>query len=259
MIKKWTVVSTWGKQGSGDGEFYLPQGLDAYQDKILVADSGNARLQLWNTNGQFLKNITLSGDSAFNFPVGVNFNDQIIVTDQRKNRVVYLKKDFTLDQFSSPTEPFRLPTGLDYSSASQTLALVDSDNSAIRLIKGDLTTATLDKFSLVSPLDVKWNNNNLVISDWGNKKIVLGTTTGEITKSLNLDYTPGMLSVDPKGNIYVPDTFGGRLQVFDSNLKLSNTVILSNIAYPGAVVFHDGRLYLTARDSHKIIVLEEQY
>ncbi len=258
LVKKWTLVSSWGKSGSGDGEFNLPQGLAAKGDKLLIADSGNARLQLWTTNGQFKQNIALSGEQAFSFPVGVSFNDQIIITDQRKNRLVYLKPDFSFDQFSSPSEPYRLPAGLDFSANLGLLAFADSDNMSVRLVKAEVPVTNIEKYALSSPLDVKWQKENLWVSDWGNKRIVMGTTNGDVLKTLPLDYAPGMISFDPKGNLYVPDTTGSRIQIFDNNLKLSNTVSLSNVSYPGAILYYNGRIYITARDSHQVLVLEEQ-
>jgi sugar lactone lactonase YvrE len=48
-------LKTWGKKGSGPGEFDTPHGLvmDA-QGRLLVADRGNSRIQVFDQDGKFL-------------------------------------------------------------------------------------------------------------------------------------------------------------------------------------------------------------
>lgn len=57
---KW--ITTWGKRGTGPGEFHTPHSLaiDA-QNRIYVGDRENNRIQVFDTDGKFLKQFTNVG------------------------------------------------------------------------------------------------------------------------------------------------------------------------------------------------------
>ncbi|WP_155472202.1 6-bladed beta-propeller [Pseudoduganella buxea] len=50
------LLSTWGSWGAAPGQFYKPKGLtyDHANDRIIVADFGNHRAQIFDTNGGFI-------------------------------------------------------------------------------------------------------------------------------------------------------------------------------------------------------------
>ena len=55
-----TWVKSWGKRGYGPGEFNVPHGIAIdYQNRIYVADRANGRLQVFDTDGTFLKEIII--------------------------------------------------------------------------------------------------------------------------------------------------------------------------------------------------------
>lgn len=53
-------IKSWGEPGTGPGQFSTPHSIavDA-QDHIYVADRGNRRIQVFDTNGQFLRQIVI--------------------------------------------------------------------------------------------------------------------------------------------------------------------------------------------------------
>ncbi len=55
-------VKSWGERGTGPGQFLTPHGIaiDA-KDNIYVVDRGNARIQVFNTDGKFLRQFTMHG------------------------------------------------------------------------------------------------------------------------------------------------------------------------------------------------------
>ena len=68
-------VLSFGKQGSGDGMFEHPLGVAVSErDEIVVADSNNHRVQVFDSNGTFLRSFGRKGKNAgeFNFPVGLD-------------------------------------------------------------------------------------------------------------------------------------------------------------------------------------------
>ena len=81
-----------GKQGSGEGMFNTPLGV-AVNDRgeIVVADSNNHRVQVFDRNGTFLRSFGHRGENAgeFKCPVGVAINKDrnIFVADTANNRI----------------------------------------------------------------------------------------------------------------------------------------------------------------------------
>ncbi len=54
-------VGSWGERGSGPGEFRLPHGIAADdQGRIYVADRSNNRIQVFESDGAFVRQITLA-------------------------------------------------------------------------------------------------------------------------------------------------------------------------------------------------------
>src|SRR5206468_3914626 len=67
----------WGKTGGGDGELLRPAGLVCEKNgNVIVVDSGNNRLQVFNSEGKFLAKCGKagSGDGEFNQPWGITLD-----------------------------------------------------------------------------------------------------------------------------------------------------------------------------------------
>ena len=50
-----SFYSTFGKKGSGKGQFISPWGIDCDSDKVYVADTGNHHIQVFTAEGKFLR------------------------------------------------------------------------------------------------------------------------------------------------------------------------------------------------------------
>lgn len=256
-IKKWMVVDSFGSPGSGNGELSMPQGLAVSGNQILVADSGNARVVVWNTEGKFLQQVKFEGDNAFTFPVGVAFAPGPVVSDSRRNRLVYLNADFSFATATSPNEPYRVPMGLGGRLGQ--VAMADSDNNSIRILKDEGLVSSFTNGGLSNPADVKFlDNGNLAVSDWGNQRLVILGRDGSVVASRNLGFAPGQVGVDGKGRLWVPAGSAQEVKVYDGNLEPLFSVKLPDGSYPMAALCTDSRVYLTARDAGKILVLEER-
>ena len=53
-------IKSWGERGTGPGQFLVPHGvaIDS-KDNVYVADRGNARVQVFNTDGKFLRQFSI--------------------------------------------------------------------------------------------------------------------------------------------------------------------------------------------------------
>ena len=85
-------VLSFGKKGSGDGMFEYPVGVAVSdRDEIVVADCGNHRVQVFDSNGTFLRSFGHKGenDGEFKYPVGlaINKDRQIFVADLDNHRI----------------------------------------------------------------------------------------------------------------------------------------------------------------------------
>ena len=76
---KW--LKTWGKQGTGPGEFHEPHGiaLDS-QGRVFVADRVNARIQIFDQDGKFLAEWKQFGRPSAVF---IDKNDMVYVADSQ--------------------------------------------------------------------------------------------------------------------------------------------------------------------------------
>jgi DNA-binding beta-propeller fold protein YncE len=76
-----TILKTWGKKGTGPGEFNEPHGiaLDS-QGRVLVADRVNARLQIFDQDGKFLAEWRQFGRPSAVF---IDKDDVIYVADSQ--------------------------------------------------------------------------------------------------------------------------------------------------------------------------------
>jgi len=256
-IKKWTEVDSIGSAGAGDGQLTLPHGIASSGNQLVVADSGNARLAVWTMDGKWVQAVKFEGEQAFAFPVGVAFAPTPVVSDQRKNRLTFLNPDFSFDSVTSPNEPYRVPMGI--AGRVGKIALADSENQAIRILQDENLSASFSNLGLQNPGDVKWTDENrLLISDWGNQRLVLASPEGALVSERKLEFNPGQVGLDAAGNVYVPNGPGHEIQVFDPVLAPKAVISLKGAPYPAAVLWVAGRLFVTARDAGKVLILEER-
>ena len=89
-----TLVSTWGSAGKGDGQFNHPAGIetDLTGQRIYVTDIDNNRIQVLDNDGQFITKwgTVGNGDGQFEGPGSIAVDDQkkiVFVSDIRNNRI----------------------------------------------------------------------------------------------------------------------------------------------------------------------------
>jgi DNA-binding beta-propeller fold protein YncE len=97
----------WGQEGTSEGEFKDPTGLDVAGDEVFVADAGNSRIQVFDLDGKFIrqwsvtewdKNLWHYPDVVFDAQVNrlyatSGLTNEVIVFDADGNRLESLKPD----------------------------------------------------------------------------------------------------------------------------------------------------------------------
>ncbi|NWJ45822.1 MAG: SBBP repeat-containing protein [Chloroflexi bacterium] len=174
----------WGKQGTADGEFggiIYPGGpygiaVDS-KGNVYVADRGNARIQVFDSNGHFLYkwgNAGLqNGEFAYPYSISIDSADNVFVTD-----------DLRIQKFDSKGH-FLTKFGNGGNSIT-----VDS--------KGNLYVAGTSNGRIW-----KFDNDGHFLLDWGSE----GSADGQFS-------LPEAIAVDNFDNAYIADTRNNRIQKF---------------------------------------------
>ena len=228
-------VLEWGTFGiTKDGQFLRPQHLAADdEENIYVADTGNAKIQKFSSDGKFLLSFGVRGDGngEFGSPVGIaTHENNIYVVDSHLNSIKKFDSDgnFILKWGGEGSEDgkFSSPRGIEIDSEG-VVYVVDTKNYRIQKFTTDgefLSSfgshGTTDE-RLRAPEDVTIYENNIYVSDPGNYKVIKFTSDGIFLKSF--DYNMGGFPIRPyglvsdlDGNVYFADTAKHRIVKIDS-------------------------------------------
>jgi DNA-binding beta-propeller fold protein YncE len=221
-----------GGMGIGRRQFDSPTGIAVDgSGNVLVADTGNGRVEKFSPTGAFLSIIGTKGRGQGQFvqPNGIAIDrvGNIYVADAGNHRVLILKTDGTfITEWKGPElgfyGPRRIAIGPDDS-----IYVVDQGNSRI----------------------VKFNPDGTVVTSWGSN----GNGDGQFND-------PTSVAVDPATNkVYVADPRNKRIQVFDNNGKFLTKWSVPEWGQP--VGFEDlaidsqtGRLYASSTHLDAVLV-----
>jgi len=135
-----------GRTGSQDGSFNHPRGLALSRDYLYVADSGNARVQIFSRDGVFVDKIS-SADfdgSLMKKPVAVALDSQqrIYVADEGSGHVLVFSPEhkllYRLDENRRLARPFKrfYDLAIDKQDRLYVLAASDENDYGIRVFQG---------------------------------------------------------------------------------------------------------------------------
>ena len=201
--KNGTVITTFGERGSptapgeipvdeANGKFFMPEGVTIDGDGfIYVADTGNHRIQKFDTNGAFIRKWGSYGtsDGAFDSPksIAADADGFIYVADTDNHRIQKFDRNGTfIAQWGSAgigDEWLGEPGGIAVDPAGY-IYVADRDNIRIQ----------------------KFDRNGTFVTGWGSS----GTGDGQF-------YCPERIASDGTGNLYVTDPGNYRVQKYTSN------------------------------------------
>ncbi len=191
-----------GGSGQGAGQFLQPAGLDLdHRGMLYVADSGNNRVQVVDSEGNFVSEYGVRGwrTGEFDNPTDVAINFQrtelLYVADTDNNRIQYCN----------------LVDRIFYTMAGSRLGGSDEDNDRDAEIEFDL------------PGGVSVGRNGEVcVVDTGNHRFVSFNTDGirvlmrgSFGGARQQFRDPTDLVADPHGNIYIVDSGNHRIKKYD--------------------------------------------
>ena len=272
-------VLSFGKEGSDVGMFKNPLGVAvSNRDEIAVADQVNHRVQIFNSNGDFIRFFGRQGDNQeeFRVPFGITFDKdgKIFVTDYNNHRVQIFNRDGRyMGMFGgegSLDSQLSNPWGLSLDSQGN-IIVADSGNKLIKIFSPDgnflMKLGGHDSFS--NPVHCVQCDEYLIVSDKNDHSIKIFSREGEYKYKFGkqgggdgeFNY-PRLLSVTKSGLLMVCDGGNHRIQVFELNGKFvgkfgTEGSDLGEFEYPWSVaVLSNNQIVVCDYSNHRIQIFE---
>ena len=230
-------LKSFGTRGSGPGQF-LHLGGVAVDDagNILVADSGNHRIQKFTSDGQFVASVGTkgTGPSQFNGPRDIAFsthNKKMYVVDNENHRIQVLNYDLTFSKvlgrkYGSKNGDLIYPRGVTCDSTGN-VYVADSGNNRIQVFTA--SGKFLRKFGCLGkggeldwPVGVAVDSRGMVfVSERDSHRVSVFTAEGQFVTSFGQHGAkpgefdkPISLAVDDYDALYVCDILNDRVQIY---------------------------------------------
>ncbi len=278
MAASYPYVGSFGSQGlSKTGAFTYPQYV-AVDDSgnVYVTDLGNARVQKFDNDGEFLHSWGSkgTGKSEFHSPAGIAVGgNYVYVADHDLNVIKKfdLNGNFISSWGSTGTEAgkLKLPNGIAVSK-DDFVYVVDTANARVQKFDSSgkfvsiIGSSGTGDGKFLTPLGIAVDSDgNIFVADSGNNRIQKFNSNGVFLVSYNaasggIKISPDGIDIDSSGNIIVADAGGSRIVVLD---KDGNTVTSfgkagssnSQFKLPKDVALDsDGDLFVVDSSNHRI-------
>ena len=268
-------VLSFGKEGSGEGMFKNPLGVAVSDgDEIVVADCGNHRVQVFDSNGTFLRSFGHKGENAgeFIYPNGIAIdNDKnVFVADMGNHRVQILSWEGRhLGSFGGKgclDSQLSYPWGLSLDSTGNVI-VADTGNKLIKIFTPDgrfvMKIGGQGSFSF--PIHCVQCGEYFIVSDSNEHCIKVFNREGHFLYKFGKKgegdgefNCPRFLSVTQSKHLLVCDMDNDRVQVFE----LDGTFVgkfglkgnkLGELSGPfSAAVLSNGQIAVSDTDNHRI-------
>ena len=278
--RRYQPVLSFGQKGSSPGMLDDPWGVAVNEhNQIAVTDNNNHRIQLFSSNGTYLKCFGNKGvkEGEFDSPSGITYlnNGNIVVADSSNNRLqIFTGQGEYLSQITGEgtdlDQQFDFPWGVS-ADGEGNIIVADSNNHLIKIFSQ--SGQFLKKFGkdlLVDPCHCIQKDQYLIVSDYGDHSIKVFNAEGNFLYKFGEEgdengelYEPRHLSIDKNGNLIVCDCGNDRVQIF----KLSG-MFLSEFGKRGSTVgdfngpastafLTDGKIVVSDHRNHRIQIFAD--
>ena len=273
-------TKTIGRTGQGPAEFLMPMGLalDAYQ-QLYVADAGNNRVQVVDTNGFFITEYGSYGwrEGEFDFPNDVALNlDTLFVADTGNDRIQYcnlVNRIFYPLTTTLKAYEFDSPEGIDVGKNGDVYAIDTHNHRWLQFTRNLTPVFAMGSFGssreqFWNPTDIVVNSHNTVfVVDSGNNSIKSYDFSGnpihfwgEGGNALGQFRSPKRIALDGWNYLYITDSGNRRIQIFTPDgkaiLEFSDKSLLNPC---GIAVSTKGNVYVSDMDAGNIKVFRVIY
>nr|CAD7424563.1 unnamed protein product [Timema monikensis] len=271
-----------GSRGSEPGCFTWPRGIAVGPDNlVVVADSSNHRVQVFDANGIFVKEFGAYGNGEGEFDclagVAVNRIGQFIIADRYNHRIQVLDPAgrFLRSFGSQGTSDgrFNYPWGIT-TDALGFIYVCDKENHRVQVFQSDGTF--VGKFGscgskagqLEHPHYIAVSNTNrVIVSDSNNHRVQIFDVNGRVLTAFGTEGSeegqfkfPRGVAVDDQGYIIVADSGNNRIQIFHPDgtfLKAFGGWGSGDGEFKGLegiAVMSNGNILVCDRENHRIQV-----
>jgi len=235
--RQFRPVLTFGQRGSAAGMLSVPWGVAVNErNEIVVADNGNHRIQVFSSDGTFLRSFGRKGDKQgeFNFLRGIALdvkNENILVVDRSNHRVqLFSEQGEYINQFGGVgnlDHQLMAPLGLSI-NCDGNIIVADSCNKLVKIFSqsGKLLQKIGGDGSFSLPFHCVQYDKYLIVSDRDEHCIKVLDRDGNFLYQFGKQgegdgefNTPYCLSVNKAGHLMVCDGLNHRVQVFELSGK----------------------------------------
>ena len=268
-----------GENGPGDGMFQFSRGVAVTdKDEIVVADECNNRVQVFDSNGTFLRSFGHEGKNAGEFicPDGIviDKDGNIFVADRGNHRVqIFSWEETYLGSFGgsgSLDNQLSNPRGLSLDSTGN-IIVSDAANKLIKIFTPDgrFVMKIGGQGSFMDPVHCVQCGEYFIVSDHGKHCIKVFNREGDFQYEFgkkgqgNGEFNcPGYLLVNESQHLFVCDRENHRVQVFELKGKFigkfgTKGSKLGEFDRPLSVaMLSNGRIVVSDEFNHRIQIFE---
>lgn len=272
-----SYIKAIGRTGQGAGEFLNPMGivLDAYQ-QLYVADTGNNRVQVIDTDGHFIAEFGSFGwrEGEFDYPNDIALSlDTLYVADTGNHRVQYcnlVNRIFYPITTTTEDYQFDAPEGIGIGRNGEVFVVDTLNHRWIQFSKNLTPINAMGSFG--SQREQFWNPTDLAVNphgtvyvvDTGNHRIVSydfsGNPThtwGEKGSELGQFREPKRLAIDEWNYLYVTDSGNRRVQIFTQDRRAVIEFTAKTLLTPcGIAVSRKGQVFVSDTEAGDIKVFK---
>ena len=183
LNKEGELIKSFGSNGSEDGQFNAPNGVDVDEEgRVIVADSGNHRIQVFESDGSFLRSFGSEGSSEgqFKTPYGVvvDRDGNIVISDSGNDRIQVMDIEGNFIRCfgtrGSGDSQFDYPTSIDVDGEGR-IVVCDGGNRRVSVFEKDGTFLfSFGKHHMKYPFGVVVDSfGTIIVSDQDRKSIGL--------------------------------------------------------------------------------------
>ena len=277
--RQFRPVLSFGQRGSSTRMLNQPWGVAVSErDEIAVTESANSRVQVFSSDGTYLRSFGRKGNKQgeFNYPRGITIHEtnDITVVDCGNHRVqCFSEQGEYLSQFGGKgnlDHQLSNPLGLSVDSKGN-IIVADTGNKSMKIFSPD--GHYLSKFrgegSFTSPIHCIQYEKYLIVSDSEEHCIKVFDRNGNFLykfgkrgKGNGEFINPRCLSINKAGHVMVCDASNHRVQVFELSGKFitkfgSQGVSKGEFDSPtSTAVLSDGRIVVSDFNNHRIQIFE---
>ncbi len=262
------LIQQFGNKGNRIGEFNGILGI--YIDSrgyLYVCDSKNKRVQIFDKNFKYLKNIEINGIPS---DVFVGDDNKIYISDYDQMKI-YVYSDLgksKLNEFKVNSDAdwyfFRVPISLFVSSDNyifysvpweNRVDMISQDGKYIRSFGEGVSSG-----SLLYPKSLALSSNgDIFVVDFIGNSVNIFDRNGNYKNSINYAFEhPNGITIDEYDNIYIISRYVGEVVSFDKNLNFRFRIkTFSNndsFLFPYDIFVKKGKVYIVDTQNNRVLI-----